>query len=123
MTVEAGGSSEATLTTRFSLRVRTNRTKCHAMTKPNFFRLLCPALRAILCPMGLALIVCAPTVAQQIPAAITTDPARDKDFPASIEAPYIITHGARVNAVFYLASGAGPHPVVLLLHGLPGHEH
>lgn len=62
------------------------------------------------------------TAAQQVPAAITTDPPRDKDFPAIMEAPDIISHGARLNAVYYLASGAGPHPVVLLLHGFPGNE-
>jgi pimeloyl-ACP methyl ester carboxylesterase len=56
------------------------------------------------------------------PAAITTDPARDKNFPATMEAPDIISHGTRLNALFYLASGAGPHPVVLLLHGFPGNE-
>jgi acetyl esterase/lipase len=61
-------------------------------------------------------------VAQQLPAAITTDPPRDKDFPAIMEAPDIISHGTRLNAVFYLASGAGPHPVVLLMHGFPGNE-
>jgi len=60
--------------------------------------------------------------AQQIPAAITADPAPDKDFPASTEAPDIMSHGARSNAVFFLASGKGPHPVVLLLHGFPGNE-
>jgi pimeloyl-ACP methyl ester carboxylesterase len=62
------------------------------------------------------------TRAQNAPAAITTDPPRDKDFPAAMEAPDIISHNTRLNAVFYLASGAGPHPVVLLLHGFPGNE-
>jgi pimeloyl-ACP methyl ester carboxylesterase len=62
------------------------------------------------------------TGAQQLPAAITSDPPRDNDFPAAMEAPDITSHGARLNAVFYLASGAGPHPVVLLLHGFPGNE-
>jgi pimeloyl-ACP methyl ester carboxylesterase len=62
------------------------------------------------------------TSAQDLPAAITTDPARDKNFPATMEAPDIISHGTRLNALFYLASGAGPHPVVLLLHGFPGNE-
>jgi uncharacterized protein len=70
--------------------------------------------------VGLALSVSAK--AQLLPSAITSDPARDKDFPAAMEAPDIISHGARLNAVFYLASGAGPHPVVLLLHGFPGNE-
>ena len=60
--------------------------------------------------------------AQDVPAAIVTDPPRDKDFPAIMEAPDIISHNTRLNAVFYLASGAGPHPVVLLLHGFPGNE-
>ncbi|MGB7847465.1 MAG: alpha/beta fold hydrolase [Candidatus Acidiferrum sp.] len=59
---------------------------------------------------------------QQLPSAITTDPPPDKDFPAAMEAPDILSHGARLNAVFYLASGAGPHPTVLLLHGFPGNE-
>jgi pimeloyl-ACP methyl ester carboxylesterase len=62
------------------------------------------------------------TSAQDLPAAITTDPARDTNFPATMEAPDIISHGTRLNALFYLASGAGPHPVVLLLHGFPGNE-
>jgi uncharacterized protein len=83
---------------------------------------LYPTLRAILRPICLALILCAPAVAQQIPEAITTDPPRDKDFPAAMEAPDILSHGSRLNAVFYLASGAGPHPVVLLMHGFPGNE-
>jgi pimeloyl-ACP methyl ester carboxylesterase len=60
--------------------------------------------------------------AQQIPAAITTDPAPDKDFPAATESPDILSHGTRLNAVFFIASGRGPHPVVLLLHGFPGNE-
>jgi uncharacterized protein len=60
--------------------------------------------------------------AQNVPAAITTDPPRDKDFPAAMEAPDIFSHNTRLNSVFYIASGAGPHPVVLLLHGFPGNE-
>jgi acetyl esterase/lipase len=56
--------------------------------------------------------------AQDVPTAITTDPPRDKDFPATTEAPDIISHNTRLNSVFYLASGAGPHPVVLLLHAI-----
>jgi pimeloyl-ACP methyl ester carboxylesterase len=62
------------------------------------------------------------TQAQQLPSAVTSDPPRDNDSPATMEAPDITSHGARLNAVFYLASGTGPHPVVLLLHGFPGNE-
>jgi len=60
--------------------------------------------------------------AQSAPTFINADPPRDKDFPAAMEAPDIISHNTRLNAVFYLASGPGPHPVVLLLHGFPGNE-
>jgi pimeloyl-ACP methyl ester carboxylesterase len=34
----------------------------------------------------------------------------------------ISNEGARMNGLLYLAAGAGPHPVVLLLHGYPGFE-
>jgi uncharacterized protein len=54
--------------------------------------------------------------------AIAQDPPPDKEFPASTEARDIPSHGARLNAIFYLASGRGPNPVVLLLHGFPGNE-
>jgi pimeloyl-ACP methyl ester carboxylesterase len=62
------------------------------------------------------------TGAQQLPPAIASDPPHDNDSPAAMEAPDITSHGARLNAVLYLASGPGPHPVVLLLHGFPGNE-
>ena len=71
---------------------------------------------------ALLLLVACNTSAQQLPSAIATDPPLDKDFPASMEAPDILGHGSRLNAVFYLASGRGPHPTVLLLHGFPGNE-
>ena len=32
------------------------------------------------------------------------------------------SHGALLNAIVYVAAGAGPHPVVILLHGFPGNE-
>jgi pimeloyl-ACP methyl ester carboxylesterase len=32
------------------------------------------------------------------------------------------SHGALLNALVYIASGAGPHPTVILLHGFPGNE-
>jgi pimeloyl-ACP methyl ester carboxylesterase len=60
--------------------------------------------------------------AQQLPTAITTDPAPDKVYPAAIETFQIPSHGAMLNALAYIAEGAGPHPVVLLLHGFPGNE-
>jgi pimeloyl-ACP methyl ester carboxylesterase len=60
--------------------------------------------------------------AQQLPSAINTDPAPDKAYPAAMETFQIPSHGAMLNTLAYIAEGAGPHPVVLLLHGFPGNE-
>jgi len=60
--------------------------------------------------------------AQQLPLALTTDPPPDKEFPPTMEAPDILSHGSRLNAVLYIASGRGPHPIVVLMHGFPGNE-
>ena len=53
---------------------------------------------------------------------VTSDPPIDKAHPADIKAFVLPSHGADMNAVMYLASGAGPHPTLLLLHGFPGNE-
>jgi alpha/beta superfamily hydrolase len=34
----------------------------------------------------------------------------------------ILSHGARINGLMYLAAGSGPHPIVIFLHGYPGNE-
>lgn len=60
--------------------------------------------------------------AQQAPAAVISDGAPDKANPATMEAPDIISHGAIIHAVMYLASGGTRHPTVVLLHGFPGNE-
>lgn len=39
-----------------------------------------------------------------------------------MEAPDIMSHGSRLNAVLFMASGRGPHPTILLMHGFPGNE-
>jgi len=61
-------------------------------------------------------------VGQQLPAALTTDPPVDKANPATMQSFQIPSHGAALNAIVYIAPGAGPHPVVLVLHGFPGNE-
>jgi pimeloyl-ACP methyl ester carboxylesterase len=65
-----------------------------------------------------------PALAQSadIPAAIYTDPAPDKAHPAAMEVVHISTGGVEINGVVYVAAGAGPHPTVVLCHGLPGNE-
>ena len=51
-------------------------------------------------------------------------PVYDEEYPATmVEAPAELTsEGKRLNGIIYLAQGKGPHPTVLLLHGLPGNE-
>jgi pimeloyl-ACP methyl ester carboxylesterase len=41
---------------------------------------------------------------------------------ASMESMQIPSHGSLMNALVYVATGTGPHPVVILLHGFPGNE-
>ncbi|HTT33900.1 MAG TPA: alpha/beta fold hydrolase [Methylomirabilota bacterium] len=81
-----------------------------------------PKLKVLLVACALLLLSAFSAAAQNLPLAVTTDPAPDKDFPPSMEAPDILSHGSRLNAVLYIASGRGPHPVVLLMHGFPGNE-
>lgn len=63
--------------------------------------------------------------AQTRPAPVPAQPAphrpaaRDR---ASMETMQIPSHGALMNALVYVAAGAGPHPAVILLHGFPGNE-
>lgn len=60
--------------------------------------------------------------APDIPTAIYTDPAPDKANPAAMEVVHIPSGGVEINGVVYIAAGAGPHPTVVLCHGLPGLE-
>ena len=60
--------------------------------------------------------------AQQPSAAIAQDPAPDKANPAALQTFLLPSHGSQLNALVYVASGPGPHPTVILLHGFPGNE-
>ena len=79
--------------------------------------------RAILLAAILAL-GASPALAQpaNIPAAVYTDPAPDAAHPPRMEVLHIPSGGVLINGVAYLAGGSGPHPTVVLLHGLPGNE-
>ncbi len=77
--------------------------------------------------LALALSCSVASLAQPAPnpatqAALTTDPPVDKAHPASMESFQIPSHGQQLNAIAYLAAGAGPHPTAILLHGFPGNE-
>jgi acetyl esterase/lipase len=54
--------------------------------------------------------------------AIYTDPPHDKAHPPGMEVLHIPSGTVRLNGVAYTPAGAGPHPVLVLLHGLPGNE-
>ncbi|THD63461.1 alpha/beta hydrolase [Phenylobacterium sp.] len=57
-----------------------------------------------------------------VPAAVFTDPPIDPAHPPRMDVLHIPSGGVQINGVIYLAAGAGPHPTVILLHGLPGNE-
>lgn len=70
-------------------------------------------------------VLCADTAspdADVLEQALTRDPTPDRMFPASIEEISFEVDGARLSGILYLANGLGPHPTVILLHGLPGNE-
>ena len=62
------------------------------------------------------------TLAAPPPTALSADPPQDRAHPAAILPFALPTHGVNINAVLYTAAGDGPHPTVLLLHGIPGNE-
>jgi uncharacterized protein len=61
-------------------------------------------------------------VAQSVPAAIFTDPPTDKDHPAQMTVLHIPSHGVLINGLVYSPPGLGPHPTLVICHGLPGNE-
>ncbi len=59
---------------------------------------------------------------QSVPPAIFTDPAVDKAHPAGVTVLHIPSHGVLINGLVYSPPGAGPHPTLVICHGLPGNE-
>jgi pimeloyl-ACP methyl ester carboxylesterase len=60
--------------------------------------------------------------AQSVPAAIYTDPPADAAHPAAMTVLHIPSHGLLINGLVYQPAGAGPHPTLVICHGLPGNE-
>ena len=58
----------------------------------------------------------------EIRPAIYTDPPHDKAHPPGMEVLHIPSGAVKLNGVAYTPAGAGPHPVLVLMHGLPGNE-
>jgi pimeloyl-ACP methyl ester carboxylesterase len=69
-----------------------------------------------------AVLFALPLAAAQAATSAAEDPPRHSAFPATIVELTIPSHGMRLPGHIYLASGQGPHPTVVFLHGLPGNE-
>jgi uncharacterized protein len=61
-------------------------------------------------------------LAQSVPPAIFTDPPADLAHPAAMTVLHIPSHGLLINGLLYSPAGAGPHPTLVICHGLPGNE-
>src|SRR5258708_1048450 len=61
-------------------------------------------------------------MALSAPRAIFTDPPADHAHPAAMTVLHIPSHGVLINGLVYQPSGAGPHPTLVICHGLPGNE-
>ncbi|HTV96768.1 MAG TPA: alpha/beta fold hydrolase [Steroidobacteraceae bacterium] len=60
--------------------------------------------------------------AQSVPAPIFTDPPADAAHPAAMTVLHIPSGGVHINGLLYSPAGAGPHPTLVICHGLPGNE-
>ena len=70
-----------------------------------------------------AALAASPSLAQPpVPAAIYTDPTHNVAHPARMDVLRIPSGGVEINGVAYLAAGPGPHPTIIICHGLPGNE-
>ena len=54
--------------------------------------------------------------------ALVSDPAPDNMFPPTMEELTFSIGDDRLTGLLYMANGKGPHPTVVMLHGLPGNE-
>ena len=60
--------------------------------------------------------------AQSVPQAVYTDPPSDAAHPAGMTVLHIPSHGSLLNGIVYTPAGSGPHPTIIICHGLPGNE-
>jgi len=71
---------------------------------------------------AIGLLCCLASSAAPLERAIFTDPPHDTRHPAAMVVLHIPSHGLLINGIAYLPAGDGPHPVVVICHGLPGNE-
>jgi pimeloyl-ACP methyl ester carboxylesterase len=79
-------------------------------------------MQRLLLAAAAALVLSAGVAQAAPPAALFTDPPADAAHPARMAVLHIPSGGVAINGVAYVPAGAGPHPTVVLLHGLPGNE-
>jgi len=72
--------------------------------------------------LAISVILPVSCIAQTVPASIFTDPPADAAHPAGMTVLHIPSHGVLINGLLYRPSGAGPHPTLVICHGLPGNE-
>src|ERR1700730_19055273 len=86
------------------------------LTRSRFVRFCALLVMAGLCAASSA------ALPQQVPRPVFTDPPADSAHPAAMTVLHIPSHGARINGLVYSPPGAGPHPTLVICHGLPGNE-
>jgi uncharacterized protein len=89
----------------------------HTTLMSAFFRISAASLALVAAPLQVQA-----ATAAKLPAAIYRDPPADKAHPARMAVLHIPSGGVEINGVAYLAAGKGPHPTVVICHGLPGNE-
>lgn len=72
--------------------------------------------------VAFGLLIAATAGAQPVSPAIFTDSPAGVVPPARMTVLRIPTHGVQVNGIIYQAAGPGPHPTLVICHGLPGNE-
>ena len=84
---------------------------------------LCGRVWTVLGLIGWLLVGCAsgPNAADR-QAAGQDLPGFDADYPPAMHELSFNSGGSKLNGLLYVANGAGPHPLVILLHGYPGNE-
>ena len=63
-----------------------------------------------------------PAPREDVPRALYQDPPADLTFPATAQEIRIPSEGQQMNALIQLPAGKGPHPVIVIMHGLPAYE-
>ena len=71
---------------------------------------------------ALSALLTAATAEAASPPCSAVDPPRDAAHPAHNKQLLIASGGVGMNALLFAAAGAGSHPTVILMHGLPGNE-